>query len=218
MKLTTTTALVAAAVSTLCVAGASAQNLLVNPGFELDDTTVETPGATGWTTFNATYTNQALPNSGANALKMFGAVSGAFQQVPILPGQIANGEAVVANPAFDALANDQVAAINLEFYDVGGVRIGDILSNIVLDATSPADSQYTLGQISAEAPAGASTVRFVLVTGSFEDRNNDGVVTGGGAPFYDDAALSITTAAVPEPTSLALLGLGGLAALRRRRA
>ncbi len=210
MKLCTPLALAAS----LAVATTASADLLVNPGFELDDTTMETPSALGWTTFNGVFTNQALANSGANGLKMFGGVAGAFQDFPVIPGDRVDGGAVVANPSFDAMANDQIAAINLEFRNAAGDLIDGIISNIVLDATSPADSVFVPGTVSAVAPDGAVSVRFVLVTGSFEDRNGDQVVTGGGAPFYDDAFLFIN---VPEPTTAGLLGVAGLAALRRRR-
>jgi hypothetical protein len=43
---------------------------------------------------------------------------------------------------------------------------------------------------------------------------NEVVHTGG---FFDPAFTSLTISVIPEPTSLALLALGGLAMLRRRR-
>jgi hypothetical protein len=210
-----TKTLVAAVVPVAFAASASAQNLVVNPGFELDDTTMETPGAVGWNTFNAAFTNQVLVNSGVNAFKTFGTPGGAFQDFPVLPGETVDAGVVAANPDFDALVGDQIAAVNLEFYDVNDMLIGGIISNNFLTAADPADSMFVQGLVSSVAPDDAVRVRLAIVTGAFEDIDNSGGVSGGGAPFFDDAFLVITP--VPEPATAGLLGLAGLAALRRRR-
>ncbi len=210
MKLTTTMAALAAAAIPI----SASANLLVNPGFELDSTMGESMGATGWDSFGAAFVNQALANSGSNGFKTFG-IGGISQTFPVMVGDTVNGEAFVANASFDPLLNDQVAAINLEFLDLGGNIVGDIISNRILTSASPADSEFVFGTVSAPAPAGSVAVRFVLVTGAFDDVDMSGGVSGGGAPFYDDAALTIQ--AVPEPATLSLLAVGGLAALRRRR-
>ena len=142
---------------------------------------------------------------------MFGAApSGIFQQVPINPGETANASVWLLNFSGDQLANDQVAAVNIEWIQADGVTQSGILpfiSNGTFTAASPVDT-WTEQTVTGVAPADASFARLTLITGAF----GPGGVPGG-APFYDDAFLEV----VPEPSSLALLGLGGLLAARRRR-
>ena len=67
-----------------------------------------------------------------------------------------------------------------------------------------------LGVGTAPAPVGTAFAQAVIVK-----VDEDG--TGGGSIFWDDASLG--SVQIPEPTSLALFGLGalGLTAARRRR-
>ena len=204
--------LLAAAAFAAAPASQAQVNLLVNPGFEADVLAPETdtPGATGWTDFNNTaFTRFQSPRSGDNAFKVFGG-GGAFQDFTAVPGVEYAGQVFGLNPSFDALAGDAIGAVNLEFRDATGALIGDILTNAFLDATTAqGDSNggefpevYIEGNVSGIAPVGTTTVRFALFSGN-----------GGGAAYFDDASLTV----VPEPASLAILGLGGLALLTRRR-
>jgi hypothetical protein len=205
--------LAAALGTTLALAGAAqAANLLTNPSFE-DPVLAggDTYGSTGWTAFGAAYTIRVLPQSGDQALKMFGTPSGVFQDFAASPGQTYTASAWAANPNFDAMAADQIAAINVEWRNAGGLISFDTVR--ILEGT-PADSVYRFASLTATAPAGTTIARFVLITGAFNDVNGDTQIVGGGAPFFDNASFDLV---VPEPASLTLAGVAGLGFLARRR-
>ena len=195
-------------------AGAASAQLLVNPGFELNDQTMETDDVVGFEEFGPTFVNQALPRTGSNSLKAFGE-GGVFQDFAVSPGDTAAASAFAANPEFDALGDDQIAAVNIEFFDAGGGLLERLSTTIIDGTNSPADSGFAFGEVSGVAPAGSATARFVLVTGAFFDVDGDGgTLEGGGAPFFDDANFSITP--IPEPAAAGLLAVAGLGLLGRR--
>lgn len=86
----------------------------------------------------------------------------------------------------------------IEFFDGGGVLIGDGGSTASLGAGDGISSTYSTSGI---APVGTAFVGVRLTSNAVD---NSTVV------LYDDVVL------VPEPATLALAGLGGLALLRRR--
>lgn len=98
-------------------------------------------------------------------------------------------------------ANDRVA------------KIGDLLDITILPPTA-AELAGGLPGVGGGAPDELSTNAAYGFNLIFGDTGNN--FSGNTSPFIinDDPALSY----VPEPTSLALLGLGGLIAMRRRRA
>ena len=213
-----TTGLMMAAAFAL--AGQASANLLTNAGFE--DAMLaggDTFGAAGWSDFGgATFTvhgpSVLAPvgaNSGDHAFKMFGGgASGIFQQFAINPGETANGSVLMLNFSGDQMANGQVAAINIEWIQADGTTqsaITPFISNGTFTAADAPVDVWTEQNITGVAPADAAFARLVLITGDFLPGGP------GGAPFYDDAFFEV----IPEPGSLALLGLGGLALLRRRR-
>ncbi|MGB1123893.1 MAG: PEP-CTERM sorting domain-containing protein [Phycisphaeraceae bacterium] len=194
-------------------------NLLTNAGFEDAGLTGgDTFGANGWTAFGGgTFTVHTSvlgavgANSGDHAFKMFGSASGVFQEVAVNPGDTVNANVVMLNFSGDQMANGQVAAINIEWKqgDGSASAITPFISNGTFTAADAPVDQWTLQTITGVAPSDAATARLTLITGDFLPGGP------GGAPFYDDAFLEVI--AVPEPSSLALLGLGGLALMRRRR-
>lgn len=198
-----------ASIFALATATASA-NVLANPSFELPALTGgDTPGAQGWNAFNAVFTIRQAPQDGFQACKMFGGVSGVFQDFATTPGTAWAGSVYALNPSFDALSGAQIAAINIEWRDSGSNLIS-FETTPLLSASSPQGSNpadYLFGTVTGTAPAGTTTARLVLITGAFAG-------PGGGAPFFDNASFDV----VPEPTSLGLAALGATVLLRRRRA
>jgi hypothetical protein len=185
----------------LAAGSAVGQNLIVNPSFE--DQPVELNndvfGAQGWTAFERAFTTFYLARTGDQSFKTFspflGAASGIFQEFPTSGGQTYTASVWGSNPSFDALGADQAGFMNVEWFDSVG-RISFDSVRVVAGHLTPADSQYYNGSMVVTAPAGATTARFVLLTGAFFDANGDGVTTGGGAVYFDDASFSL---GAPEP-------------------
>ncbi|XAL98352.1 PEP-CTERM sorting domain-containing protein [Phycisphaeraceae bacterium D3-23] len=196
----------------LALAG-SASASLVNAGFETDDTSGGDTGTpTGWQGFNNNFTSsQSAPAfEGVNVVKMFGPfggigeASGIFQDVAASAGDNVVASVQAQNWSGDALGGNNFGAINIEFYDAAGAQLEVAFGDQIV-AGSTQDVWMQL-DASGVAPAGTTTARLVLL----HVQNSDPVA--GGSVFYDAASIT-----VPEPGSLALLGLGGLALLRRRR-
>lgn len=209
---------VAAVAAALGLAASASANLLTNPGFESPAIVPPPPeyggAGDGWTSFNAVFTvnsDVVTPHSGNQALKTFGGgANGAFQQFPALPGQTWNGGVWMLNSSVDPMANGQVAAVNIEWIKADNTNsdIIPFISNGTFTAADAPMDEWTLQTITGVAPADAAFARFVVITGDFLPGGP------GGAPFFDDAFFEII---VPTPGSAAVLAIGGLAAVRRRR-
>lgn len=197
----------------LALAGnASAVNLLSNPGFEAPDASGgDVYASDSWFGFNDVFTTTAAANTGSQALKIFGPFfpgggAGAVQPIgAVAPGEIVNANAFAFTPAGDALTPSNFAVVKIEFLDAGSNIVGFNESVQINTGNLPVDT-WTQFSASGVAPANTATAQVVLVHVQLDP------VTGGSI-FFDDAYAEV----VPEPTSLALIALGSVAMLRRRR-
>lgn len=201
-------------------------NLLSNGGFETPDASGgdvnNAPGAPwiGFNDPNIRFTTASVSRTGNQSLKMFGPFDfigggvGAVQAVPATPGTVYSGEVYALNNSTDAIQGLNFGVFKLEFLDAamqlipGGLGVGFVESNPI-NATTPQD-QWTLLGVGGVAPAGTAFVQAVIVQVQLGD--GSGGFTGGSI-FWDDASIT----AVPEPASLLLLSVGGIALIRRRR-
>ncbi|MEZ6190637.1 MAG: PEP-CTERM sorting domain-containing protein [Phycisphaerales bacterium] len=192
-----------------CTAPASA-NLLTNPGFETTPLVDDGSGVGKWQPFGGTgvalptlsATDSTLPLSGASHLSLqldniVNSFAGVFQDV----GGLTAGEQITwSGWTMDLGADAGGAEIRIEWRDsVNNVEITRT-ANLVPTLTPNVYTQWSLTDV---VPAGADTARVVYAIQSFGAGPNQW-------HYVDD------TSVTPEPASMALLGLGGLAMLRRR--
>ncbi|MFO1511641.1 MAG: PEP-CTERM sorting domain-containing protein [Verrucomicrobiota bacterium] len=190
-----------------------AANLLVNSGFEDPITYDGAPFVGSWEGFNgggATAANSTLfPRTGAQSLGLsinntVNTFAGAFQDVPgLAPGMsfsLDGWHATTSNPL----------SLGVEIRIEWRNSISNSEVSRTANLTPVPGASYLAFNLSGLVPAGADTARVVYAIQSFSTSP-----LGNGTVYVDD--MSFTTV-VPEPTSMALLGLGGLAlAVARRR-
>ncbi|TWT47615.1 hypothetical protein [Botrimarina hoheduenensis] len=190
---------------TLQVGMASANNLLVNPGFE-DPVTYDGPPFVGfWEAFSAGAGSGAgntntLPLSGAQHLEMVingvaSSFAGVFQQVAINPSLDVTFSGFGAS-----LLESGGSEVRFEWFDATETALGGTPNLVPVLGTTYTPFSYT-----ATPPAGAVFARAVYAIQSFGGPVNQQV-------YLDD--LSVTQ--VPEPAT-ALLALVALAPLGLRR-
>lgn len=192
-----------------CAAPASA-NLLTNPGFETAPFVDDGSGVGKWQPFGGTgiglptlsTIDSTMPLSGANNAHLqldniANQFAGLFQDVSVSAGD---------NVVFSGWTKD----LGL---DAGGgeIRIEwrDSVANVEVTRTPNTvpvltPGEYTQWSLATLVPAGADTARVVYAIQSFGAGPNQN-------HLLDDLSF------VPEPASLALLGLGGLMVAGRRR-
>jgi hypothetical protein len=191
-----------------------AANLLVNPGFE-DPITSDGPPFVGfWEGFSgagaSAFNSAAQPHSGSQSLGLNIAntpntFAGAFQDVQGL-----SAGTPLSLTGWHVTPSDPLSL---------GVEIRIEWRNSVSNTEITRTANYTpipglsYSQFSTNTvvPVGADTARVVYAIQSFSTSP-----LGNGTVYVDDMSLTI----VPEPASMTLLGLGGLAlvTMRRRRA
>ena len=167
------------------------QNLLANSSFESpgvhDFGFGALPGNPPWTTdwfaFGPAFAlDQNVIGSASDGdfyLKMFGAVSGVFQDQVVSAGDVVEGSIDIQNASFDPMAPGCVGFIKIEFFNAGNGFLGVVQSPSV-DFTLPQDV-WTEVSVSGEAPAGTAYARFVAVM----------ECPFGGAVMFDNASMSI---------------------------
>ena len=211
----------AAAAATLCLASVAGANVLGNAGFEAPDASggdVADLGAP-WFNFGAPFTRFTTAteaHSGSQSLKMFGPFdfigggTGGGQTIPAAPGQTWVAEAWALNSSSDPIGEGNFLALKIEFLDAGfGLVAGGVAGVDVFETTfdefAPLDMWTMLGVGTAPAPVGTAYANYILV------HVQGGATIDGGSVYVDDANF------VPSPNAGALLGIGGLALIRRRR-
>jgi len=209
MKPTTLVATLALSLTTSAFA-----NLLVNPSFE-DPITSDGPPFVGfWEGFaggGASAANSTLmPRTGVQSLLLninntVNTFAGAFQDVPGLapgmPFSLDGWHVTTSSPL------DLGVEIRIEWRN----SVSDSEISRTPNSTPVPTASYTQFSLTGVVPAGVDTARVVYAIQSFSTNP-----LGNGSVHVDDMSFTV----VPEPSSMALLGLGGLAfaAARRRRA
>ena len=193
---------------------ATAQNLLTDGSFENPALyTADGPPFVGsWEGFNggagtSSQNDAVSPRTGLrdahlNITATNNSFAGFFQDIAVTPGvqYTYSGfhESSNLNPA------DYVSEVRFEWRN--SVSNTEVSRNQILPV---AGATYTPFSLTFAAPAGADTARVVYAIQTFSDTGTSNT----GNVFVDD--LSVTVA--PEPSSLALAALGGLALRRVRR-
>lgn len=193
---------------------ATAQNLLTDPSFENPALyTADGPPFVGsWEAFNggagtSSQNDTVAPHSGArdahlNITATNNSFAGFFQDVPVVAGlpYTYSGfhQSADPNPA------GYVTEARIEWRN--SVSNTEVSRDQILPI---AGAQYTPFSETVTAPAGADTGRVVYAIQTFSDTGTSNT----GNVFVDDVSMSLA----PEPSTLALAGLGGLALLRARR-
>ncbi|QDT73726.1 family 16 glycosylhydrolase [Lacipirellula limnantheis] len=174
-------------------------NLLADPSFE-NQTSPNPNGTGGWTVFNNAFYDgvNLLPQDGEVALKTFGPfhgstdASGAFQNVPALPGQQFTSSIYAYSPSGDSIfGRANYTTIALQFVNSGGAVIGSVnfspgtnqKETPIFDGRDPnlIEDEWLKYSVDAIAPTGTAFVRMNLF---FIQTQNEG-----GAVWFDNASL-----------------------------
>lgn len=200
----TKTMMMLGAATCLVVSGVSAQELTTNGDFETGDTT-------GWTEFptaNSTFNITSDASEGDWAAEIFNndsASAAVVKQANIGIGTVNPGDPITIS--FDAKGSFAEGGVSFaEFFseiDGGGTSSSEILGGGPLPLTDSYQT-FTFNTVAGSDVSGGVSLQFTATTG--------------GAPGSTAVVFIDNVSVVPEPATLGLMGLGGLAMLRRRSA
>ncbi len=200
-------------------ATAANANLLGNAGFESDVVPGNAFPFTGvWESFSldgdqfggatVVVSESSNPRTGARNgfVGIFGednSFAGLFQDSPVAPGVEYTFSGYHANA--DAAPLGMGIEVRIEWVDAGGA----VISATPNATPMIAGTDYEPFSLTATAPAGAAFGRAVYAAQTFGGEPDPASSTG--TVYLDDFNF------IPAPGSIALLGLGGLGMIRRRR-
>jgi beta-glucanase (GH16 family) len=148
----------------------------------------------GWIGFGNRFAETAYPRTGQRAGKIYGNfttpgnVSGAYQEVPVTPGQRYQFTSWWINPTSDFMRGSNTASAIIEWRDTyGNLMRSDI--EPALSASTPRDV-YQKVELFEYAPAGAVSARLVML---FAQPGSDL-----GAAFFDDVSFDVAPPCVAD--------------------
>lgn len=185
-----------------CMANA---NLLSNGGFEDGDTgqvgVVAIPGWNSWGN-SGWHNDDAGAVIDTKSMKFWWDGVGMWQDYTAVAGVTYDYSVQVMDFSGDTTANNWDLQIEAEFYDAANTQLTAVVLGYFDSGIEPDDTWVQIGG-SIAAPEGTAYGRVVLRTLDWQE----GI---GGALYFDNVSV------VPEPLTLALLGLGGLFIGKRR--
>jgi len=196
----------------LAVSTAQAQNLIIDPGFETgvfpQPNPIPLPAGSGggWAAWGASIATPTAHSGTYSALAWNNTWNpqGLYQVRAIGAGQTFELSAYYMTPDPSLTGYATPALVQLSFFDSAGTGIGASAGDWL--GVGAANTWVQSPVVSATAPAGTAYVGAYLMM-----MNNDGA--SGFELYFDDVSLTL----VPEPSTLALLGLGLAGALIWRR-
>lgn len=198
-------------VATVLAPVAQAQNLLANAGFE----SALGNGTGNWGAFGNAFQSGGgpTPYAGAGELKIFGAFNGGngtdgvFQNFAASAGQIFNASAYGQNWSGDAMQAGNEAFMRVTFFNSSNQELAGGMDSANIDLNTPQNTWTALSITGIVAPTGTAYGQAFFLF-------NQGVPNNGGSAWFDNASVQ----AAPEPFSIAILGMGALGLIKRRRA